>query len=103
MNGVSISHRDMCTSIECASFGHSFPSLDRTRFPILDIAFADGATKLTPLNIAMNIENGGYCGTLPSIVEGMYVPVLHKENWEDVKPRTLTRGEQVHLDAISRR
>ena len=65
-------------------------------FPLLDIAYSVGGV-VTPLNVVMDIVSDGYCGTIDGLKEGVYVPVIHKYDWENVEQKGLTKGEKVRL------
>lgn len=83
-----------CTSSACDHAQTTrYSRLKLEEYPILDIALSDGNT-ITPLNLVMDVIDGGYCGNITTLTEGVYVPVIHKYNWESVPPKGLSRGEK---------
>ena len=73
---------------------HRLATLPIEKFPQLDLAFADDRG-VTPLGLVMDIANDGYCGTVPMLLPGTYVPVLRTVDWQTAQRPGLTRGEKV--------
>lgn len=71
-----------------------YPSLNVKEFPLVDIAESN-SSGVYPLNLLMDIESDGFCGTVAVVRGTVYVPVLHKNKWESAQPVGLSRGEKV--------
>lgn len=73
-----------------------YPSLNAKEFPLVDIAESN-SSGIYPLNLLMGIESDGFCGTIAAVRATVYVPVLHRTEWESAKPAGLSRGEKVRF------